>query len=151
MVQKWIRAAMCAAFGMVAVVVSFGAAATAAQKDKDKKEELPSISDIMKKAHTKTDGYLDKIAAAAKDGKWDEAQKTAKDLGLLADALGKNKPKMGDEKSWEKLCKKYADNTKAIADAADKKDAKEVNAALGTTRMSCGECHTAHRPMKKKK
>ena len=60
MVQTLTRVSRCTALGMVALLVSVGAAATAAPKDK--KDELPSISDIMKRAHTKTDGYLDKIA-----------------------------------------------------------------------------------------
>jgi cytochrome c556 len=148
MVRKLIRVSLGAALGILALLVTVGALATAAQKDKEKKYDLPSISDIMKKAHTKTDGYLDKIAGAAKGGKWDDAQKTAKDLGILADALVKNKPKMGDEKSWEKLTRQYIDNTKAVAEATDKKDTKGVNAALGSIRMSCGECHTTHRPKK---
>ena len=145
MVQKLLRATMFAALGLIAVLVSVGAAATAAQKDKDKKDDVPSISDLMKKAHAKTDGYLDKIKGAAKGDKWEDAQKLSKDLSLAADALAKNSPKKGEKESWEKLTKKYSDNAQAVVDATDKKDAKATDKALGGITGSCGECHKAHK------
>jgi cytochrome c556 len=136
--QKWIRVAMVSAFGLFAVALSVGPATSADEK-------LPDISTIMKKAHAKTDGYLAKVTAAAKEGKWDTAQATAKDLSIAAVALSKNKPGKGDEKSWEALTKKYNENAKAIADAAEKKDVKGVQAGVGAIQKSCGECHKAHK------
>jgi cytochrome c556 len=111
-------------------------------------DDLPSIADIMKKAHNRSDGCLEKIAAAATRDQWDDASKNARELTLIADALGKNKPKLGDEKSWAKLCKKYGENVKAVADATEMKDTKAVNTALGMLRNSCGDCHSTHRPKK---
>lgn len=142
------RAGLFAALGVFALALAYGSAASAGQKkDKDKKEEkLPDISEIMKIAHAKTDGYLAKITGEAKGEKWEDAQKDAKNLVLAGENLGKNKPPKGDAKNWEKLTKKYVENAKAVADAADKKDAKGVTAAIGMIQKSCGECHGAHKP-----
>src|SRR5205085_2650054 len=90
MVRKLFRASLFAALGLAVVTLS-GRVAVSADDKKDK-DDLPNISEIMKKAHAKTDGYLAKLGGAAKDGKWEDAQRYAKDLGLAADALAKNKP-----------------------------------------------------------
>ncbi|MDB5310561.1 MAG: hypothetical protein JWO38_4763 [Gemmataceae bacterium] len=142
MVRKVLRAALCAALGLG--IVSLSVETVASAKDK-KDEKLPDIPAIMKKAHAKTDGYLDKIAAEAKAGKWEDAETDAKSLVLAGEALGKNTPPKGDAKPWEKLSAKYVDSAKAVADATEKKDAKAVTAALGTIRKSCGACHSAHK------
>jgi cytochrome c556 len=142
MTGKWTRAAVFAALGVGLVALTAGTGVTAAQKD-DK--DLPDISAIMKKAHAKTDGYLARIGGAAKDGKWDDAQKYAKDLVLAGEALGKNTPPKGAKASWEKLTSAYVTNAKAVADATEKKDAKATQTALGAITKSCGGCHSVHK------
>lgn len=148
MVRKLIRASLFAALGSMAMILSFGAAVTTAQDKKgDKKDEkLPDISEIMAKAHGKTDGYIAQLKGQIKGGKWEDAGKTAKDFTLIADALGKNKPPKGTEKSWEMLTKKYSENVKAVSDGVEKKDAAATGKALGAIGMSCGGCHKAHKP-----
>ncbi len=141
MLRKCIRASLFAAFGMMAVLLAFGSGTTRAD---DKK--LPDIAEIMKKGHAKTDGYIAKTKEAAKGEKWEDAVKYAKDLNTLGEALGKNKPPKGDEKSWKALTEKYVASTKAAVEGAEKKDAKAVNAALGAIGTSCGGCHKAHKP-----
>lgn len=141
MTQKWVRAALMAAFGVAAVVVAGGTAVTA----DDKKEKLPDISEIMKKAHGKTDGYLGKIGKAAKGGKWEDAQKAAKEQSILAVALEKNDPPKGDKKSWEKLTKAYTESSKKIEEGAKKEDAKAVTDNLGMIFKSCKGCHDSHK------
>src|SRR5205807_3192459 len=54
--QKVVRSALFAGLGMLAVLLSYGAASSA--DDKKDKDDLPDIPTIMKRAHTKTDGYL---------------------------------------------------------------------------------------------
>ena len=142
MATKWVRAALLAAFGVVAVAVAGGGLSADDKKD----EKLPDIGEIMKKAHGKTDGYLTKLKTAAKGGKWDEAKSTAKDLTIVADALAKNEPPKGDKKSWEKLTKEYIATSKKIDEAAKKEDAKGVNDGVGKIGMSCGGCHKARKP-----
>jgi cytochrome c556 len=145
MVRKLIRASLFTALGSMAMILSFGAAVTTAQdkKDKkgDKKEDLPSISDIK----AKTDGYLGVLRGQVKGGKWEDAAKTAKDFTLIADALAKNKPGKGDAKSWEALTKKYTENVKAIEAGVEKKDAAAANKALGAIGSSCKGCHDKHK------
>ncbi|MBX9582665.1 MAG: hypothetical protein K2X87_20350 [Gemmataceae bacterium] len=147
MAQKWFRAAVLAGFGVVAVVIAGGGLIADDKKDDKKDEKLPDIAEIMKKAHEKTDGYLAKLKAAAKNGKWDDAKKTAKDQVLIAEALAKNEPPKGDKKSWEKLTKQYTENSKKIEAAAKKEDAKGVTDVIAViVPRSCGECHKAHKP-----
>jgi hypothetical protein len=144
MLRKLIRATMFAAFGMVAIVLTFGA--SIAQEKKD--EPVPTIKDIMTKGHAKTDGYIAKIREAAKEGKWDDAKEYAKTLAFFGENLGKNKAPTGEAASWEKLTKKYSDNTKITLKGAEDKDEKAVTKGLGG--INCMECHDAHRAKKKK-
>ena len=61
------------------------------------------------------------------------------------ESLGKNKAPKGDEKSWEKLTKKYNENTKEVLTSAEKKDADGTAKGLKTIQNSCMECHKAHK------
>jgi hypothetical protein len=117
--------------------------ATAQDKKKDGAKE-PTIKEIMKKGHG-SKGLLDSITAAAKGKKWEAAENDAKLLKEFGEGLGKLKPSKGGEESWAKLADKYKDNTAAVADAVDKKDAKAAADAVGAIKKSCGECHTAHK------
>ncbi len=139
--QKLIRASLFAALGTMAVLFAYGSVGAAPAAD----DKLPDIAEIMKKGHAKTDGYLTKIKGAVKDGKWEDAQKYAKDLNILGEALGKNKPPKGDEKSWKTMSAKYAENTGKVLKGAEAKDAKATNAGLGAIGGSCGGCHKAHK------
>ena len=111
--------------------------------DDKKEEKLPDISEIMKKGHKGTDAYIAKIKQASKDAQWDDATKYAKSLAFFGESLGKNKPPMGDADSWEKLTKKYAENTKLVLKGTEDKDVKAVNKGLDG--INCKECHTAHK------
>ena len=119
-------------------VVFFLNASTAEDK------KTPSIKDVMKKSAGKT-GLCAKCAAATKAEKWDDAQASAKELAELGEALAKNPCPGGDADSWKKLSKKYAEQTAAIKEAADKKDGKALSTAIGAFTKSCKECHDAHK------
>ena len=139
MVRKFTKMTLAASLlGLAALLSASGGNGVAAADDK-----LPDISEIMKKGHAKTDGYIAKIRTAAKEGKWDEAQKYAKDFAILGDALGKNKPPKGTEASWKALSKKYEENTKLVLKGAEDKDAKTVNKGLAG--INCMECHSKHK------
>jgi hypothetical protein len=141
MLRKLIRASLVAGFGAIAVLIAYGTAATAGQDKKD--EKIPDISEIMLKGHKGTDAYIARIKTAAKDGKWEEAEKYAKTLAFFGENLGKNKPPKGDEKSWETLTKAYAETTKLVYKGTMDKDVKAVNKGLGG--IVCGTCHKAHK------
>jgi hypothetical protein len=136
MVRKLIRATLFAALGLVAVMVSYGVANTAEDK-------VPDVSTIMSKSFKGKDSYKSSISAAVKGDKWEDAQKLAKEWDELGMSIGKNKPPKGEDKSWEEHTKKFAENTKAIHEGADNKDAKAVNKAIGS--FNCGGCHKAHK------
>ncbi len=144
MLRKIIRSTLFAALGVVAMLLAYGTVATANPEDK-KDEKVPTISEIMTKGHKGTDAYLAKIGSAAKGEKWDDAKEYAKALALFGENLGKNKPPKGEDKSWETLTKKYAENTKAVLKGVEDKDADKTKSALGAIGKSCGECHKAHK------
>jgi hypothetical protein len=139
MLRKFLKVTLAAALGMMAAVLSFGGATRAG----DKEDKVPDISEIMKKGHKGADSYIAKIKDASKNDKWEDANKYAKSLAAYGEALGKNKPPKGDAESWEKLTKKYAENTKLALKGTEDKDTKEVNKGLGG--INCMECHKAHR------
>jgi hypothetical protein len=143
MLRKCLKVTLAASLGLMAAVLSFGSASRA---DDKKDEKLPTISEIMKKGHKETDGYIDLIKAASKDGKWEDANKYAKTLAFFGESLGKNKPPRGEDDSWEKLTKKYAENTKLVLKGTEDKDAAEVT--KGLSGIKCGECHSVHKPKK---
>jgi hypothetical protein len=138
MLQKFLKlgATFALVLGVLALSVGLGTGA-------DEKKDPPTISDIMKKGHAKTDGYIDRIKLAAKDGKWEDATEYAKTLAFFGENLGKNKPPKGSEESWKAQTTKYADATKAVLKAVEAKDAKAVNKAFGG--ISCGGCHKEHK------
>jgi hypothetical protein len=143
MVRKMIKVALFGMLGAMISVMSYGGITSA---DDKKDEKVPTISEIMTKGHKGTDAYLAKIKTAAKGEKWDDAKEYAKTLAFFGESLGKNKAPKGEDASWEKLTKKYDENTKAVVKGVDDKDAKAVNKALGNIGSSCGECHKAHKP-----
>lgn len=141
MVRKYIQASMFVVLGVFAVTLSYGSAATPGQKDKD--EKIPDISEIMLKGHKGADAYMARIRDAAKNSKWEDAQKYAKSLNFYGESLGKNKPPKGDEKSWKMMTEKYAEATKAVLKATEDKNAKAVTTGLGG--IDCKGCHSKHR------
>lgn len=136
MLRKLMKVSLAGALGLAAVVLACGAGATADDK-------LPTIKEIMKKGHAKTDGYIAKIKADAKEGKWDEAKEYAKTMAYFGEAMGKLKPKKGGEESWKEQSAKYAESTKSALAAVEKKDAAAVNKALGG--INCAGCHKQHK------
>lgn len=143
MVRMLSRVSLAVALGAAVVALSGSPASSADEK------KAPPIKQIMKGAHGGEDAYVAKVVAASKGGNWEDAQKSAKALSEEGTALGKNTPKKGEAKSWDALAKKYAENTKAVYDATEKKDKAATGAALDTLRASCKECHTAHKGGKK--
>jgi len=134
MVRKLLRSGVFALMGVIGMVASYGAALSANAADAE-------ISEVMKKSFGK-DGFKATISAAAKGEKWEDAAKSAKAWNELAMALGKNTPPKGDGKAWEAECKKFCESTKAILDAAEKKDSKALKTAMS---FNCMGCHKAHK------
>lgn len=112
-------------------------------------DKIPSAKDIMKKLNggpNCLNAYIGKDLQAEAPN-WDEIQKETKEYAGLAAVLGKNTPSKGDKASWEKLTKAFADDAKALEQAAqnkDKKTAQTIYNKINTT--SCKECHKVHRP-----
>lgn len=86
------------------------------------------------------------LGSLAKSGDWDKAAEKSKTWLAAAGDLGKNKPPLGDEKSWKEQTDKYVSNVKAVDAAVGKKDGAGVTKALQTFGTSCGGCHSKHKP-----
>ncbi|HKA06771.1 MAG TPA: hypothetical protein VKD71_05895 [Gemmataceae bacterium] len=93
-------------------------------------------------------GARNAIPKLAKSNEWDSAAEKSKTWLAAANDLGKNKPPLGDEKSWKEQTEKYLSNVKAIDEAVGKKDVDGVTKTVGTFNNSCGACHSKHRPKK---
>lgn len=128
---------------VASLVLLGGMAYVAAQGDK-----TPTVEQIMEKAHKQKTGLRDKITTETKKDKpdWDNVKKMTSEFVDLANALEKNKPPKGDEKSWQKLSKEYAGQVKTLDDAAGKKDKAAVDKANKTLGANCKGCHDAHQP-----
>jgi len=102
------------------------------------------VSGVMK-CQNSVRSELGKLAKA-KEVNWEDASKKSKTWLAAAEDLGKNKPKLGDEKSWKEQTEKYVSNVKAVDDAVAKKDATALTKSLATFGASCGGCHSKHKP-----
>jgi hypothetical protein len=135
------RVAAALAVGGLALAFSVGSQAADDKKD----DKVPTIKEIMKKGHQGTKSLLKGIGAQAKEGKWDDAMDGAKTLKTFGEALGKNKPEKGSDESWKKLTEEYKENTKAVFEAVEKKDADKTAEALKKILDSCKGCHSMHK------
>lgn len=138
--RKLLKVTLAMALGLGAVLLAHTEMSSAAE------EKTPTVKVIMQKSFGKT-GYKSTIAVAAKDAKWDDAKKLAKEWVELGSSIGKNTPPKGDPKSWETQCSKFCDTTKETLKAAEDKDAEAVEKALKG--FNCGDCHRPHRLPKK--
>ncbi|HVK14416.1 MAG TPA: cytochrome c [Gemmataceae bacterium] len=130
-------AGLCAALGLVAVVMALPASAD---------DKAPSIEEIMKKLHGKAGSH--KVVGKSLDAAeldWDSIAKHAKIYADLSASLEKNTPEKGDKKAWDKLSQLYAKDAKALSEAAAKKDKEAAKAVFARLKESCDACHENHR------
>jgi cytochrome c556 len=109
-------------------------------------EKVHTIKQIMAKLN-KPGGIYPALTKAlkAEQPDWPAIQQQAKTFVELAGELGKNAPPKGEQDSWTKLTREYSDSARSLAEAAEKKDLMEANAArsrLGGE--ACKTCHQAH-------
>lgn len=130
---KWVVASL---------IVLSAVAGLAARPDK-----VPSVEDIMKKAHGAKTGLRPQIKDAVEKGKPDYADlaKKSKEFVELASALEKNAAPKGDKAEWVKLCKSYAGQVVDLDKAVGKKDDKAVLAAIKKLDANCMDCHDKFR------
>jgi cytochrome c556 len=143
MLRKCVKVALAGAFGLLAVLLSQTADVRAQDKDKEKKEL--TTKQIMGIGHKGADQLFGKIQKAVKDKKWDDAAAPAKELAENGSLFPKATPPRDDKKTWEKLAGAYADNTKALAEAVEKKDEDKFKKASGAIQGSCKACHDNHK------
>lgn len=110
-------------------------------------DSAPDIETVMKKVNGGKSGLQKSLAGDLKASSvdWDSATKKSKEMFTLISALGKNSPPKGDKASWEKHCKEYTANAKALNEACEKKNKSGADAALGKLGRSCKSCHDAHK------
>lgn len=111
-------------------------------------QKEPTIKEIMQKAHKGTNSLLPELGKELKPASpnWTTVQKKTDELIVLATAMGKNDPPMGEKASWEKLTKSYLDNVKSLDKAVKEKNQAEAQKVHGVLIKSCTSCHKPHRP-----
>ncbi|MFO0878979.1 MAG: cytochrome c [Gemmataceae bacterium] len=122
----------------LAIVVS---ASGVRAEDKD----APSVKGIMKACFGKGGLCGTCITAATKEKDWEKAQKAAGDFVKCVEGLPKGEPKKGDKEAYEKTATEFVKKVKALAEAADAKDAKKFGAAAKGVTGACMGCHKAHK------
>lgn len=112
------------------------------------KFEEPSIKDVMKslngKGATTESAKLRKALSAAKPD-WDAIQASTKVYAESATALSSGEPPKGSKDSWKKMTDAFSTQTKALDEAAGKKDVAGVKGAFGKISMGCMGCHRQHK------
>ncbi len=141
--KTWLLGALALSLVLVAGPAQRGAFAQEKKSKDKKKDATPTIKDIMKKVNKGKDALHNSLKTdfKAASPKWDDVTKKTKEYKEFAESLGKNKAPKGDEKEWEKLAKEYADNVKALHEAAEKKNKKDCDAAMTKIGKSCKACH----------
>jgi hypothetical protein len=116
-----------------------------AEDEKDRKEEkVPTIQQVMKTAHGKT-AFQGQANAALKARDFDKLSRIAKDWEKSAVALSKNKPRKGEQDSWDMLTAGYLKNIKALGEGVGKKDEEAITRALKFVNTTCTMCHLKHK------
>ncbi len=132
-------------FGLLAMVgVAMLVIASESVLAQDAKKAA-DIDTIMKKIHGKKGGLIPAITELVNKDMVAKASAQAKQVAALAADLGKNKPKKGEQKSWDELTKAYSDAAADLSAAVEKKDADAAKSALNIIGGSCKACHEAHR------
>src|SRR5262245_59077926 len=126
-------------FSVKVLAVAAVAAAAACMGDALAAETV-KISESMK-CQNGASMSLKKLAKKNKYD-WDEAAKSTKSWVEAAGDLAKNKPPLGEEKSWKDQTDKYLTNVKAVDAAVQKKDSAALGKAMTTFDGSCGGCHS---------
>ena len=140
MVRKLLKVTLAGVLGVLTLVLSQSDSA----KAQDKEKKL-TTKQIMGMGHKGADALFGKVQAAVKAKKWDDASAPAKELAENGSLFPKATPPKGEAKSWEDLAGKYAENTKALSDGVEKKDAEAVTKASKAIQGSCKGCHDNHK------
>jgi hypothetical protein len=112
-------------------------------------EKMPTIKEIMGKAHKGPNSILPNVGKDLRDSNgpdWDEIKRSAKELVSLGKALTKNEPPKGEKSSWQKLTKAYTESAQALLTAAEKQNKSAAESAQKQLQSSCTGCHKSHRP-----
>jgi cytochrome c556 len=143
MLQKFLKVTTAGAFAVLAIALAQSSAVRAQEKDKKL-----TTKQIMGTGHKGADSLFAKVQTAVKAKKWDDASGPAKELAENGSMFPKATPPRDDKKNWEEMAGKYADNTKALAEAVNKKDEAAAGKALMAIGGSCKACHDDHKGKK---
>lgn len=145
MLRKLQKVTTAGVLGLLAIAFANSGPIEAQEKKSDKKLTTKQIMGI---GHKGADALFAKVKTAVEAKKWEDAASPAKDLAENGSLFPKATPPKGEAKSWEDLAGKYAENTKALNDAIEKKDEAAAKKAMGAIGGSCKTCHDNHRGKK---
>ena len=129
--------------GMLALLATAFALNGSAAQD----EKVPTIKQIMGKAHKGGNALINHIGKDLKAAEpdWKHIQEDTKELLDLGKSLGKNTPPKGEKTAWEKVTKQYVDTATALNTAAEKMDKQAAVDAHKKLTTYCAGCHKAHK------
>ena len=143
MTRRYLCAGAMALMSLTVIGVGLASADPADARAKTVKEIMEKLNKGPQSESAKL-----KSALAAKSPNWETIQASTKEYADLGPALGENDPPKGAKESWKTHSETFASQTKALNEAADKKDLAATKGAFQKISMSCMGCHRAHRPMK---
>jgi cytochrome c556 len=111
-------------------------------------KKSPTVKEIMGKLNKGPTALTPALGKALKAAEpdWEKILEQTKTYIEQVGDLAKNDAPKGTKESWEKLTKAYAENAKALNEAAKKKDVQAAKTAQAKLAGSCRVCHMAHRP-----
>jgi hypothetical protein len=119
-----------ACVALAGVIIAADGTTSSAQQDTPKY----TIKDVMKKAHDKKTGLLNKVKAE------NATDAEAKQLLEMYVALSQNKPPQGDADSWKKKTDALVEGAKLYVDGKKDDAVTKLNGA-----SNCKGCHSMHR------
>ncbi len=111
-------------------------------------EKASELKETMKKVGDGSSGLFTKLGRELRDEEpvWDDARTMSKEIVRLTAGLGKFTPPQGDQASWQKFSKDFAESMAALDQAVAKRDRTTAFAAWKKMEaQTCVNCHKVHR------
>ena len=111
-------------------------------------EKASELKETMKKVGDGSSGLFTKLGRELRDEEpvWEDARAMSKEIVRLTAGLAKFTPPQGDQASWQKHSKAFAESMTALDQAVAKRDRATAFAAWKKMEaQTCMDCHKTHR------
>ena len=111
-------------------------------------EKASELKETMKKIGDGSSGLFTKLGRELRDEEpvWDDARTMSREIVRLSSGLGKLTPPQGDQASWQKQTKAFAESVASLDREVVKRDRSTAFAAWKKMEtQTCMTCHKVHR------